>query len=516
MDIPYSRVWSHKNSSNPVNILKAIGTQSNAFDYSYSLLFSDNRYIKMKNPTYNKKKINNKKNSKFLKYISSGSKKILNKAYSKINFMKNETKILQKLNSLSLQKTSKAYFRTSRPKNSYYYHSLRNRVERVSSNFKNQKINLSYNNTIKILSKNSFHNSLKKIFEKKIIHKRTINDKNELNNLYTNENSKENASPKLNLLFSTKKYHLNSLNKNKKINYISLNNNKILFKGNFNQISPMNLLVDKVEEKYRNLINIDIPKLYSLNKNKHINLSRLNNEYRVQMNKSLHHYNPENHLKELNIIQRDDISVRQNMEDIKLKINQKINDRCKGLYFKKEYLKLKEENEKEKNQRPSIKKAFPDQIPFNILFKDKKRNKKMKIFPNGYKVRAFYDYCTNYDRMQKAKESELFEFGTDLLFGHFQNRDYDLFNNSLEHLFNSLEIEPIIKYIDKFKHEKSIKDKNKLKERINNFFPSLTESEKKIKKIEQHKIAEGKEKIEEKNILEKINDAKKLLNLDNK
>ena len=50
-----------------------------------------------------------------------------------------------------------------------------------------------------------------------------------------------------------------------------------------------------------------------------------------------------------------------------------------------------------------------------------------------------------------------------------------------------------------------------MKERINNFFPSLTESEKKIKKIEQHKMAEGKVKTEEKNILEKINDAKKLL-----
>ena len=514
-DIPYSRVWSHKCNSHPVNIPKVMKSKNNEFNYAYLLLFSDNRDIKMNNPIYSKRKINNKKNTKFLKYISSGSTKILNKAYTKINFMKNETKELQKFNSLSLQKTSKIYFRTSRPQTRNYIHSLRNRVESASTNLKSQGINLS-NNTSKTFGNNNFQNNLKKLFEKKIVFTGTTNDKNELINLYANENTKENTNPNMNNFnSSTKKKSLDSLNKNKKINIISLNKNNMHPKLNFNLYSPTNLLFDKGEEKYRNLIKIDIPRLYSLNKKRHLNLSRLNNEYRFQMNKSLHHYNPENHLKELNKIQRDNISVRQSMEDIKKKINQKINDRCKGLYFKKEYLKLKEENEKEKKENPSTKKSFPEQIPFNILFKDKNGKRKIKIFPNGYKIRAFYDYCTNYDKMQKSKENEFLELGTNLLFGHFQNRDYDLFYNSLDQLFNSLEIEPIMKYIDKFKSEKATKDKNILNERIKSFFPALTESEKKIQKIEQHKIMKGKEIIDETNIIEKINEAKKLLNCDN-
>ena len=72
-----------------------------------------------------------------------------------------------------------------------------------------------------------------------------------------------------------------------------------------------------------------------------------------------------------------------------------------------------------------------------------------------------------------------------------------------------------MKYIDKFKNEKAEKDKNLLTERIKNYFPALTESEKKIQKIEQHRISKGAKKIDETNILEKINETKKLLNHDN-
>ena len=78
--------------------------QDNSCNYAYSLLFSDNRAIIMNNPIYKRRKVHNKKPSNFLKYISGNSEKILSKAYNKINFMKNESKELQKLNSLSLQK----------------------------------------------------------------------------------------------------------------------------------------------------------------------------------------------------------------------------------------------------------------------------------------------------------------------------------------------------------------------------------------------------------------------------
>ena len=229
------------------------------------------------------------------------------------------------------------------------------------------------------------------------------------------------------------------------------------------------------------------------------------------MNKSLRHYNAENHLKELNKIQRDNISVRQTMEDMKFEINQKINDRCKGQYYKKEYLKFKEENEKQKKAKSIEKKHFPIQIPFNILFRDS--NKKVKVFPHGYKIRAYYDYCASCERLQKSKNNDLIDFGADLLFSHLNNKDNELVYNTLDELFTTLEIEPIIKYIDKFKNEKAYKDNKILKDRISNYFPALTETEKKIEMMQQHQIVKRKIISEEvNNILEKILETKNKLN----
>ena len=469
----------------------------------------------MNNPIYKRRQVNKKKKSNFLKYISSDSEKILNKAYDKINFMKSETKELQKLNSLSLQKTSKSYFKTNRPKTSHsiFNNSVRNRVENESTNFQTQTINLSNSKRFnKDLFKSTNSNTLRK---NRIDYSAISNDKNDINNLYTNENTKENTNPNLNS-FSKKRSLVTSFIKNKKMNnYSSFNKSKLHIKPsrvNFSLNTPVNLFEDKGEEKYRNLINIDIPKLYSTNKKKHLNLSRLNDVYRVQMNKTLRKYNAENHLKELNKIQRDDIVVRQNMENIKSKINQKINDRCQGQYYKKEYLKFKEENEKEKKAKSLEKKPFPVQIPFNILFRDTNENKKVKVFPHGYKIRAYYDYCASCDRIQKSQNNDLLELGADILFGHLHTKDYELVYNSLDELFNALEIEPIIKYIDKFKNEKVNKDKNILNDRIKNYFSVLTETEKKIQKMEQHQIVKRKKLGEEENILEKINEIKKILN----
>ena len=504
-DIIDNTIWTHKCSSHPVNMEKVMETQNKACNFVYSLLFSDNRAIILNNPIYKRRKINKKKQSNFLKYISGNSEKILNKAYNKINFMKNESKELQKLNSLSMQKTSKKYFRTNRPKTSTLNNSSRNRLDSASTYFQTHIVNM----TNTKLKKNLFNNNLGAIFSK---NKKDFNisthEKTETNNLPTNENTKENTMP--NRLSLKKKNISNSMTRNKKNYFLSAKKPKFETKSKFSIHSPI-LFEDKGEEKYRNLINIDINKLYSTNKKKHLNLERLNDVYRVQMNKSLSHYNAENHLKELNKIQRDNISVRQSMENVKYKMNQKINDRCQGQYYKKEYLKFKEEYEKEKKAKSLEKKPFPLQIPFNILFKDNENNKNVKVFPNGYKIRAYYDYCANCDRIQKSKNNDLLQFGADLLFGHLHNKDYELLYDTLDDLFNTLKIEPIAKYIDKFKNEKICKNKNILSDRMRNYFPILTETEKKIIKMEKNQIVKRKAIAEEGNVLEKIDQTKKLL-----
>jgi hypothetical protein len=379
-----------------------------------------------------------------------------------------------------------------------------NRIQSASNNIQTQTINLNKNKKYK---KNfSLNNSRNIITNSKFENTFSSNSKNELNILFTNENTKENTNPNL------KKRNISNVLKKCKNNFFSIKKRNTPLKYNFNINSPINFFEDKSEEKFRNLINIDVPKLYATNKRKRLNLSRLNDIYRVQMNKTFGKYDIEKHLKELNKIQRDDMSVRKDMENIKKKINQKIDDRCQGLYYKKEYLKLKEANEKLNKARSKEKKPFPVQIPFNILFRDKNKQK-VKVFPNGYKIRAFYDYCVNCEKVQKAKNEKLLKFGADLLFSHLHLRDFELLNNELDEIFNVLEVDPIVKYIENFKNEKPNKDKDELNERINNYFPVLIETEKKIQKFEQNQIIKRKKVHEVDNVLDKIDETKKLLSI---
>ena len=46
---------------------------------------------------------------------------------------------------------------------------------------------------------------------------------------------------------------------------------------------PIDLFENKGEEKFRNLIDVDVEKLYSTNKRNKLNLARINEIYRVQM-----------------------------------------------------------------------------------------------------------------------------------------------------------------------------------------------------------------------------------------
>lgn len=283
--------------------------------------------------------------------------------------MKDKTKELNKMNTLGLQKTSKSYFRTNRPKSSNFnIKKKKNRNESASTNYR-MTTTLNFNlSKSRSLSKNELQNNN---------NLSTSRNDTTTNNLYINtyENTKMNTKENTNFNTSAKRKNISSaFNRNKKAKTIlSYNKNKLPLKSslNFKLNNPSNLLEDKGEEKFRNLINIDVPKLYATNKRKHLNLSRLNDIYRVQMNKTFGKYDIEKHLKELNKIQRDDMSVRKDMEKIKKKLNQKIDDRCQGLFYKKEYLKLKEENEKINRAKSAAKKPFPVQIPFNILFRDK-------------------------------------------------------------------------------------------------------------------------------------------------
>ena len=502
------RIYQQNIGSNPVNLPVSISSKEKMMKDYLSVLFSDNKYINFINPVKKRRKIDKNKKLKLYNYIPEKTENLLTKVYEKINHIKHEEKKLHKINSLSLQKTSKFYFQTNRPKTSKFelnpFSNLNTNIntqnsfmqksfgKKQTSNFKRINTNYSY-------EKNSIDNKI-------------LNSRNyEQNIINTNENTKEETAPNADSIIR-KRTIMSAFNKPKKYN-ISLYNQSKFAKSTVNKKSfkRFDIYENKGEDRLRNLKDVDIEKLYSTHKRNKLNLARMNEIYRIQMNKSLKNYKPENHLKELNKLQLNDIKVRRDMEKVKGKINKKIDDRAQGLYYKKEYLKFKEENERDKKARSLEKKPFPIQIPFNILFRDEENKKEIKVFPHGYKIRAYYDYCASCERIQKSKNKDLLEFGADLLFGHINAKDHELLYKSLDELFNALEIEPIMKYIDKQQNEKINNDKSAFEEKIKEYFPVFTETEKILQQMEDRKIIKTKKFDENIDILEKIHQTKRLL-----
>ena len=501
-----SSIWEQNIGSEPVNLPLAIKNKINASKVEHAILYTDNKIISLNESVKKKRQVDKNKKIKIYKYIHDDTEKLLTKVYNKMNFMKNENKELQKLNSLSLQKTSKCFFQTNRPKTTKSEFGFNDR-----SNIKVQNLffgkTFSKKNTNRNINYSEDTNSL----DNKLLTSRNIEINNNINN--TNENTKEETNSNLNSAKKTRKV-LSALDKMKKSNLSTFNDNQSKFAKSLKRkkiIFPLDINQNTGEEKFRNLIYVDVEKLYATNKSKKLNLSRINEIYRVQMNKSLNQYNPDRHLLELNKIQLNNINVRQDMEKVKGKMNKKLYDRGQGLFYKNQYLKLKEGIEKENKRRSLEKKPDPIQIPFNIFFKDDEKHKNVKVFPHGYKIRAFYDYWQNCERIQKSKNNDLLNLGADLLFGHINEKDHELLYNSLDELFNALEINPIMKYIDEIKNEKVNRDKNELNERFKKYFPVFTNTEKIMQQLEKRRITKIKKYNENFNVLEKIYEVKNLI-----
>ena len=510
--IDNERIWEQNIGTTAVNLPSEINQRNKALIAEHAVLYTENRAIYLNEIIKKKRKIDKNKKVKIYKYINDDIENLLTKVHEKINFMKNEDIELQKYNSLGLQKTSKCFFQTNRPKTTKFdFLSFKEPIIKTpNANFRRSQSKKARNSNINSLSLN--------FEDKNSVDNKLLNGRNyELNNNYTNENTKE-TNFSTNFL-KTKRKILSATNKTKK-SFLTTNNNQSKFaKSTTNKkiFFPINLYENKGEERFRNLIDLDVEKLYSTTKKKQLNFARINEIYRVQMNKSLKKYDAGRHLKELNKIQLNNIKVRKDMEKVKGRVNKKLDDRCQGLFYKKEYLKLKKENEKNKKMKSHEKKIIPFNIPFNIYFKDDETHKNVKVFKHGYKQRALYDYCVSCERIQKSKNNDLFEFGADLLFGHINAKDHELLYESLDELFGSLEIPPIMKYIDEMKNEKVNRDENVLKERFKKYFPVFTESEKIIQEMEKRKFIKEK-KLDENidNILAKINETKKLIELTEK
>ncbi len=214
-----------------------------------------------------------------------------------------------------------------------------------------------------------------------------------------------------------------------------------------------------------------INKLY-INPKKHIkkiNYIRYNDCFRRDINKAFQKYNPEMNLQYLKKLRNENNEVKKEFEEINNKINKEIEERKKGDYYKKKYKKV-------------IKMYQGEQDNNNKMSKTRSTN-----------FNSLNNTKNNFN-MKKKKKID------------FKEKELDLMENALEPLFSTLEIQPIIKYIDDTYKDKTIlSDKNILYIKEKDYFPKLAETERAIQKIHLNKInIESERNVD--NTLQKVND----------
>ena len=242
------------------NLLKQIEKKEKIQSYIYSLLFDRDNDINQKKLKLRNRFEKNKSKKEFSDKISKKCVSILSKIYNKMDIINNKMMKMKQYDSISLQNISKKYYRinTSKP-----YTSL---------NINKNKNLMTINST-----QSTYYNSSNN-FNKHIFNKTITNQKRTFNNFIRTKNPK--SAKEIRVIESYKK---SNIKKNKKI-----------FSSIFKK---------KNEDKIKTFTEFDLNKL---NKN-NVNLENINHVFRTKMKNIYYKFNPKEHLKQLNEIQRNNI-----------------------------------------------------------------------------------------------------------------------------------------------------------------------------------------------------------------
>lgn len=472
-------VWSFSKNFRKMNLMKNIQNKEKKQNKIYSLLFEKEEESNSKRKFLKNKKERNKNNIIISENVSKKCNSLLSSIYDKINLINLKTAQLSHINSLSLQKISKKYYRMNSKK--------------TSSSLKHLKNNYG---TMNFMHSTNYYNSSNNFNRNKWINEENIlNQKRTIKSGYLKSNN----------------FKINDNNKN-------FNNTQ---KYNINNKRIISSIFKNKEEKLKKFTTINIEELYKLNDKKFINMDRFNDAFRIEMNNTFYKFNPKTHLKQLNEIQRDNISLRKNMEKIKSKINNRLGDLCSKNGTIKQNNKIKDEKAKSIKAISfrNFKNFKTGKVPLNIKF-----NSQRNILPYGYKARALYENYTHSSENKKNKEIN--KKGKNYKDKNLQKiidiKDKnDLLDKTLRKLYNSLDTKNIIKYINDIKDEKFNNNKNFENNKKNKYFPAFKEIKQYLKKVEMNKLSNDdenkKEEIEkymidlENKLLKNINENKKKL-----
>ena len=199
------------------------------------------------------------------------------------------------------------------------------------------------------------------------------------------------------------------------------------------------------------------------------NLERLNNIYRLKINRALKVFTPVRHLKVMKEIQVEDVNMKKNINNIHEQITKRIKDRCEGFYFKKQYYKYLLKNNP--NRLNEIK---------SELFKnfDNKNGVKSLLSTRNYSSKNIFKQKLDAEKLPDKEKTK---------------PKKENYKNILELIKNSLDIEPIHAYInDKItnRNKKNINEDEKKYfskyEIINNKFREINGGKDDISDIENN------------------------------
>ena len=453
-----------------MNLIRQIQKNEKKQNYLNSLLFEKDEESNQSNYSkYNNEKIKNRKI--FSDKISKKSNSILSNAYDKINLIKIKSEQINKINTKSLQKISQKYYRMNTAKAYLSFKNLNNNM-------------ITMNSTQSTNYYNSSKNLPKKFGDKIINQKRTIKSNFLKHNNLKNEKNIRIIESYRNIKKRLENYDDNA---NKRIASAIINNK--------NGIG---------EDKLKKYSSIDIEELYKSKDQKFINVERFNDAFRIEMNNTFIKFNPKKHLKKLNEMQKDNISLRESMENIKKTINNKVNHFCSKKDLIKQINKIKESNKKHKTI--ILNRNFP-----NLTKKYNKFNVKSQsnMASCGYKARALYGkqiHSLEIERNKKKnyKEKHLNSKNPIALF----NLKKDLIEKALRKLYSSLDTKNIIKYINDTQKEKAEKNEEIVEYKKDKYFPAFKDVKEYLKEYE---IIKMKNNDKDKEIIEK-----KMIEIENK
>ena len=365
-----------------------------------------------------------------------------------MRLMKDHSENLKKLNTYSLQKISKEYFRV------IPYKSIN--IKRINKviNEENNGNNISKNT----IQSNSSQSSI------------ILNNKNNYRTL-----SAQKRIEKTN----------NINNRQRLINDYNgaIDEDKIQKEKTFQILSA--LRKNNTSEKLEKYIGLNINDLYKIKNKNILDIDRFNDSFRIQMNNTCYKFIPHNHLKKLNNLQRDNTLVRKSMESIKSKFKSKMKDFTDKKLMAKKYNKIKEKFKKENNDKRILSAKIKSESADNFNC-------------YGYKKRAIYEY--NYHSLEKEKFKERLK-RTKIKINPVKSIKINdsLMDKALKKLNNSLNIKNVNEYINDIK-DKKIDDKymKDFQATEKKYFPVFKEANNYIQKFDLNKMKK-KYKIKETN-----------------